>query len=217
MRAHAPVSLVLFDLDGTLVDSQDLLCRTHELAFREHGLEPPAREAVLRLVGVSLHPMMEALAGPGAPVASLVESYKRHFQVEVARPGLGETLYPGAAEALARLAARPGLKLGIATGKSRRGVARVVERLGWEGLFATIRTADDAPSKPDPTMLFQALAETGAPAHETVFVGDTTYDMDMARAAAIRGIGVAWGYHPPEALLRAGAERILAHFDELDP
>lgn len=194
-----------------------MLCRTHVSAFREHGLEPPGRADILALVGLSLPVMMEALAGPGAPIDSLVASYKRHFNAVIDREGVADHLFPGAAEALARIAARPGARLGIATGKSRRGILRLVEHFGWDGLFATVQTADDAPSKPHPGMVLQALAETGSSPAEAVLVGDTSFDMAMARAAGIRAIGVAWGYHPADVLLAAGAERVITHFDELEP
>jgi phosphoglycolate phosphatase len=215
MPQFPPASLVVFDVDGTLIDSQDVLVRTHELAFGEHGLPPPSRAAILALVGRSLPLMMESLAGPDAPLESLVESYKRHFMAEVSRPDHVEPLYPGAADALARLSAMPGLRLAIATGKSRRGIVRIIERLGWADLFVSLQTADDAPSKPHPGMVLNAMAAAGASPRETVVVGDTTFDMEMARAAGARPFGVAWGYHPREALAAAGAERVLGHFDEL--
>jgi phosphoglycolate phosphatase len=215
MALHTPVSLVVFDVDGTLIDSQDVLVRTHEKAFGEHGLAPPSREAVLALVGQSLPLMMAALAGPAAPLESLVESYKRHFMAEVSRPGHVETLYPGAAAALARLSATPGLRLAIATGKSRRGMARIVQNLGWADLFVAVQTADDAPSKPHPGMALNAMAAAGVAPRETLVVGDTTFDMEMARAAGARPVGVSWGYHSADALVAAGAERVLRHFDEL--
>lgn len=161
--------------------------------------------------------MMEKLAGPDGPIESLVARYKAHFSDIITREGVVDPLFPGAAEALARLAGRPGLQLAIATGKSQRGIARLLDHFGWRGLFASIQTADDAPSKPHPGMVLQALAETGVPAEAAVMIGDTTFDVEMARAAGVRALGVAWGYHPPQALLAAGAERILAHFDELEP
>ena len=92
------------------------------------------------------------------------------------------------------------MELGIATGKSRRGVAHLLDRHGWAGIFATIQTADDHPSKPHPAMLEKALAETGADRRDSVMVGDSTFDMAMARDAGIGAIGVSWGYHRPEAL-----------------
>ena len=210
-----PLSLILFDVDGTLVDSQDLIVRTMEAAFAEAGRQAPRRQDVLRLVGRSLPLMMAELAGPDAPVEPLVDAYRRHFQDLVTGEDVAGTLYPGAAEAIARLAAAPGVRLGIATGKSRRGVARILDQLDWHGLFATIQTADDAPSKPHPGMILQALAETGAAAGSTCMVGDSIFDMQMALAAGVAAIGVSWGYHPPADLLGAGAGRILASFAEL--
>jgi phosphoglycolate phosphatase len=124
-------------------------------------------------------------------------------------------MFPGALEAIAGLAARPDTLLGIATGKSRRGVDRLLEREGLAGVFATIMTADDAPSKPHPAMIQQAMAETGAEANGTVMIGDTSFDILMARAASVRGIGVGWGYHDAEELTEAGAEAVAADFSEL--
>jgi phosphoglycolate phosphatase len=125
-------------------------------------------------------------------------------------------LFPGAADLLRRLATRPDTVLGIATGKSRRGVAYLIERHGWDRLFATIQTADDAPSKPDPAMLVQALAETGIAADRAVMIGDTSFDMEMAGAIGMRAVGVAWGYHPVAALTEAGAEAIIDSFEDLE-
>ena len=122
-----------------------------------------------------------------------------------ADPACHEPLFPGVAETIGRLAADPGIRLGIATGKSRRGVAHLVGRFAWDRVFATIQTADDAPSKPDPGMLLRAMAETGVAPDRTVMLGDTTFDMAMARAAGVRPIGVSWGYHPVPALTEAGA------------
>ena len=103
----------------------------------------------------------------------------------------------------------------MATGKSRRGVAHLVARQGWEGLFRTIQTADDAPSKPDPTMLLSAMREAGIEPSHTIMLGDTTFDMVMARAAGCRAIGVSWGYHPVASLWAAGAEAVIDRFDDL--
>jgi phosphoglycolate phosphatase len=106
--------------------------------------------------------------------------------------------------------------LGVATGKSQRGVRHLVEREAWHDFFATIQTADDAPSKPHPAMILQALAATGALPERAVMIGDSTYDMEMARAAGIDVIGVSWGYHPPEALMQAGARRIVGSVADLE-
>lgn len=209
--------LVLFDVDGTLVDSADLLYATHCDTFAALGLSPPERAEVLALVGLSLPVMFSRLVGPDGPIDELERLYRARYMERVSAPDYAETLFPGAAETLARLSARPGLKIGLATGKSRRGVARIVARHGWDTLFATVQTADDAPSKPHPGMVLQAMAQTGASPGGTLMVGDATFDMQMARAAGARGIGVSWGHHPPAALLAAGAEAVIDRFEDLLP
>ena len=106
--------------------------------------------------------------------------------------------------------------LGIATGKARRGVDYLCAVHGLENRFITIQTADTSPSKPHPDMIYQALRETGAAPARTVMIGDTSFDMDMARAAGTHGIGVTWGYHDRDLLERAGAAHVIDHFDQLD-
>jgi phosphoglycolate phosphatase len=130
-------------------------------------------------------------------------------------PGFHDPLYPGAEDFLRELGRREGCLLGVATGKSRAGVARLFERQGWSGLFATVQTADDAPSKPAPDMIFQALAETGANASDCWMIGDTAFDMAMARNAGAHAIGVGWGYHGRDQLLEAGASAIAEDFSAL--
>ena len=206
--------LVVFDVDGTLVDSQDLVVAAQRETFLAHGLEPPGRERALSIVGLSLPQAFRVLADE-AIADSLAEGYRRAFGRLRADPGWREPLFPGAAELLAELARRPDVALGIATGKSRRGVAHLLEREGWQGVFATIKTADDAPSKPHPAMLEQALAKTGVAPGCAAMVGDSTFDMVMARAAGLRPIAVSWGYHRPDALREAGAETIVESYADL--
>ena len=208
--------LLIFDLDGTLVDSQDLIVEAQRRTFVAHGLPAPDRKTALSVVGLSLREAFCALAGEDAPLDSLAAGYKDAFFALRADPARAEPFFPGALEAVARYAAREDVLLGVATGKSRRGVKHLFERAGWSSLFATVQTADDHPSKPAPDMILAALAETGAEAADAVMIGDTAYDMAMARAAGARPIGVAWGYHEPIALREAGAERIIADFAELD-
>jgi phosphoglycolate phosphatase len=128
-----------------------------------------------------------------------------------------EPLYPGASEVIAELARRDDIVLGIATGKSQRGVRLVLGHHGLLDHFITIKTADDAPSKPDPGMVLAAMREAGAAPENTVVVGDTVYDMAMARAAGAAGIGVTWGYHPGAALAGAGALAVIDRFANLVP
>jgi phosphoglycolate phosphatase len=103
----------------------------------------------------------------------------------------------------------------MATGKSRRGVNRLFDREGWHKDFATVQTADDHPSKPHPSMLLGAMQETGVAPARTVMIGDTSYDIEMARAAGARAIGVAWGYHTVAELAAAGADAIVERFEDL--
>jgi phosphoglycolate phosphatase len=207
--------LLIFDVDGTLVDSQHLIIAAQREAFAAHGLEPPSRARGLSVVGLSLPEAFTVLVGPKGPVDGLAEAYRDAFQRIRSDPSVREPLFPGAAETVAALAACPDVRLGIATGKSRRGVAYLIARHGWGDVFATVQTADDAPSKPDPTMVRQAMAEAGAGPEDTVMIGDTSFDMAMARAAGADVIGVSWGYHPVEALREAGATRIVDSFAAL--
>jgi len=209
------VKLVVFDVDGTLVDSQHLIVAAQREAFAAHSLAPPSRERSLSVVGLSLAEAFTALVGAQGPIEALVEAYKDAFAGLRADPAWQEPFFAGAPELIGELAARPDIVLGIATGKSRRGVAHLVARYGWDRVFATIQTADDAPSKPDPTMLRQAMAEAGATPENTIMVGDSTFDMLMARAAGVSAVGVSWGYHPTAALEEAGADVIVHSYGEL--
>jgi phosphoglycolate phosphatase len=209
------VKLVVFDVDGTLVDSQHLIVAAQRAAFAAHGLVPPSRARSLSVVGLSLAEAFTALVGAHGPVEGLVEAYKEAFARLRADPTSEEPFFPGASELVADLQGQHDVVLGIATGKSRRGVAHLVERHGWHRTFTTIQTADDAPSKPDPAMLRQAMAEVGAAPRDTLMIGDSTFDMLMARAAGVRSIGVSWGYHPVAALEEAGAEAIAISYEEL--
>lgn len=207
--------LVIFDVDGTLVDSQNLIVEAQAETFRRLGMTPPSREQTLSLVGLSLVPTFEALVGKDGPVDELVAHYRDVFSTIIATPGRKEPLFPGVPELIAALHATPGLTLAVATGKSRRGMARVFDHYGWHGVFASVQTADTNASKPDPEMIFNALADTGAEASDAVFIGDTSFDMEMGCAAHVDSWGVSWGYHAVETLRAAGAKKILNSTDEV--
>jgi phosphoglycolate phosphatase len=218
------MKLVIFDCDGTLVDSQHAICAAMEFAFASLELPAPARADILGVVGLSLPQTFQVLAGqhPLAVQSALAEAYRTGFPGRHTLPAMHDPLYPGIGEAVTALAGRDDVLLGIATGKSRRGVARLLEREGWHGAFVTIQTADDNPSKPHPEMIRRAMAETGADAGSTLMIGDTTYDIEMGLAAGVQALGVAWGYHAPERLIGAGAhamaeapDRLLAAVDAL--
>ena len=208
--------LVIFDVDGTLVDSQNLIVESQRRTFLAHGLTPPDRRTSLSVVGLSLREAFTVLVGADGPVDEMAATYKSLFGELRADSSRAEPFFPGAVETVARYGADPGFMLGVATGKSRRGVRHLFERTGWAQAFATVQTADDHPSKPAPDMIHAALAETGVAAQDAFMIGDTSFDMAMAKAAGVRAIGVSWGYHEPAALRAAGADAIISEFAELD-
>jgi phosphoglycolate phosphatase len=205
----APLRLAVFDCDGTLVDSQHSIVACMSAAFAAAGLPAPSADAIRRVVGLPLGVCVaRLLPAPGdADCARLVDLYKQAFLDLRRGPGLDEPLFPGVRELLDALA-EEGLLLGVATGKGRRGLAITLERHGLLGRFVTLQTADDAPGKPDPAMLRRAMADAGAEPATTAMIGDTTYDILMARNAGTAAIGVAWGYHPAEELRAAGAHAV---------
>jgi phosphoglycolate phosphatase len=210
--------LVVLDCDGTLVDAQAGIIAAMTLAMTSEGFAPPPALAIRRVVGLSLEAAFARLVPNAEPptLAKLADHYQdaaieRHHQPELAEP-----LYPGAVAALDRLQA-VGALLGIATGKGTRSLRALLERHGLTHRFVTVKTADDAPSKPAPDMLLMAMAEAGVTPERTMMVGDTSFDMAMAVAARARPIGVGWGYHDRAALVASGARRVLDGFEELPP
>lgn len=209
--------LVIFDVDGTLVDSQNSIVQSMTAAFAALDRDTPDRSTLLSIVGLSL-PEAFAVLAPWADAqenARLVQAYKDAYSASRAGGTEGSVLYPGAMDTLSALAGIDHLLLGIATGKSRRGLDILFDTHGFEGLFQTVQVSDFHPSKPHPSMILQAMSEVGVTPDQTVMIGDATFDMDMARAARCAGIGVDWGYHRPEDLLSAGAAEIVDSFARL--
>jgi phosphoglycolate phosphatase len=209
------MKLVIFDVDGTLVDSQDFIVEAQRRAFASLGLEPRPRAKALSVVGLSLIEAFDALTDGAGPSEQLAQAYRAAWTDMLGDPSYETPLYPGAAECVSLLARRADMMLGMATGKSRRGVERLLARRCWQNHFASVQTADDHPSKPAPDMVLACMEETGVRRAGTVMIGDTSFDMAMARAAGVRALGVGWGYHSAEALMDAGAERVCADFAEL--
>ncbi len=206
--------LVIFDVDGTLVDSQNEIMAAMALAHGDVGLPLPARSEIISRVGLSLDAFFHGLH-PDRPdlTADLTAAYKDAFRTLADRHRTQPPpLFDGVEQVLRTLAAQPTTLLGLATGKSRRGVDRFVDQHGLKDVFLTVQTADTHPSKPNPSMLRAAMAETGVDAARCVFVGDTRFDMDMARAAGVGPIGVRWGYHPATSL---GTNHILDQMVDL--
>ena len=206
----APTRLALFDCDGTLVDSQANICRSVEAAFEQHRLDVPGRDAIRRIVGLSLVEAMRMLLpeAEDAQHQALAADYKAaFFRMRESGQMSDEPLFDGIAEALDTLEA-DGWLFGVATGKSDRGLAHILAAHGLTHRFLTLQTADRHPSKPHPSMIEQAMADVRATPETTVMIGDTSYDMLMARNAGTRALGVSWGYHPSEELHAAGAHAV---------
>jgi phosphoglycolate phosphatase len=214
---NAPGRLVIFDVDGTLVDSQGDIVAAMTVAFAEVGAPLPPRGTVLGIVGLSLDVAMPILAPDltEAQHGEMVAAYKFAYMDLRAQAGVAQSspLYPGALDALQRLQGMDMVLLGVATGKSKRGLDKLIEGHGLEGVFLTQQCADSHPSKPHPSMIRAALSETGVTAEQAVMVGDTSFDMEMAQAAGVRSIGVSWGYHDTARLSQA--HTIIHSFDDL--
>jgi phosphoglycolate phosphatase len=209
------MDLVLFDLDGTLINSARIILDSQRFTAAAHGLVHPGEAEGFGIVGLSLDLALAQLFGPTVPAAELSETYKRIFNELRATPGYEEPLFDGVAEMLAALQGREGTRLGMATGKTRRGVDHVLDLQGWRELFVTLQNADTAPSKPHPAMIEQGMAEAGSTPARTVMIGDSVHDMAMAKAAGVAAIGVAWGFQPAAMLREAGADLIVDHARDL--
>jgi phosphoglycolate phosphatase len=212
-----PTRLAVFDCDGTISDGQAAVCAAMAKAFAVVALPVPPDHAIRRIVGLSLPVAVRHLAPDETPAmhGEVVDAYREAFFKARSEGLVAEPLYDGIRELLASLH-RKGWRLGVATGKSDRGLNGCLVNHGIFDLFVTLQTADRHPSKPDPAMLAAAMAEAGAGPGETVMIGDTAFDIAMARAAGCRAIGVAWGYHAPDELLAAGAEAVAYTAAELE-
>ncbi len=215
MRSDQTVNLAVFDCDGTLVDSQFAIHACMHQAFSSQGLESPDIRETRRVVGLPLKVAIEVLLGSAhGSVEALSAGYSDAWQAMRRTGDLNEPLFDGMRDVIDGMHAN-GWTLGVATGKSSRGLDATLSHHGIERYFATLQTADRARGKPDPEMLEIAMIETGATADATIMIGDTTFDMEMSVAAGVRGIGVTWGYHEEAELRAAGASAIVHTVDEL--
>jgi phosphoglycolate phosphatase len=195
--------LAIFDCDGTLVDSGATIRAALEQAFGAHGLQCPPVEVTRKVIGLSLMESMAVLA-PNGDHAALTQTYKEAFFAMRGAGRVEEPLFDGIVELLDRLEGN-GWLLGVATGKSDRGLKHCLESHALSSRFVTLQTADGNPSKPHPAMALAAMAEAGAEPQRTIFVGDTGWDMGCARNAGVGAIGAGWGYHEYEELTAEGA------------
>lgn len=208
--------LVVFDCDGTLVDGQAAICQTMEAAFASTGLVAPERNMVRRMVGLSLPYALRELAPDASDEQrhAVVEAYKIGFRDLRLSGALREPLYDGIAGLIDELSGE-GWQLAVATGKSDRGLHACLDTHGIRHRFVSLQTADRHPSKPHPAMLEAALFEAAVQPGDAVMIGDTSFDMEMAVAAGVRAIGVAWGYHEAHELREAGAVAVAETAEEL--
>ena len=208
--------LVVFDCDGTLVDGQAAICQTMEAAFASTGLVAPERNMVRRMVGLSLPYALRELAPDASDEQrhAVVEAYRTGFRDLRLSGALREPLYDGIAGLIDELSGE-GWQLAVATGKSDRGLHACLDTHGIRHRFVSLQTADRHPSKPHPAMLEAALFEAAVQPGDAVMIGDTSFDMEMAVAAGVRAIGVAWGYHEAHELREAGAVAVAETAEEL--
>jgi len=191
--------LIVFDWDGTLMDSEARIVTCIQAAFRDLGLPEPVREVARDVIGLGLDEAMERLLPTGEAElrAKVVVQYRRHFLGGDQSPS---ELFPGARETLDWMAGQ-GYRLAVATGKSRAGLNKALDETGLHGVFHATRTADETFSKPHPQMLLELMDELGARAGETLMIGDTEYDLQMANNAGVRSLAVCYGVHEPGRLL----------------
>lgn len=204
--------LVLFDCDGTLVDSAGLIHEVMARTFVHFGHVRPEVAETKAVIGLTLDIAIARMQGKphvDDEALAMAAHYKAIYGGVRAEPGFREPLFAGISDMMARLERQDDLILGAVTGKSRRGLDLIRASHGFERTFFVSRTADDCPSKPHPAMVMECCGEAGIDTARTVVVGDAVYDMQMAKAAGAQAVGVAWGYASVPELAEAGADHIL--------
>jgi phosphoglycolate phosphatase len=208
--------LVVFDLDGTLIDSVAVIVETVTAAFEAVGEVVPTEAAIRSISGITLGDAMGILAPgiEGERLEAIIASYRREY---AGRSGVGrEPLFEGALETLERLRHHPDTTLAVATGKGHGGATALLTAHGIVGWFNSLETPTHNRGKPDPQMLETAMEKAGIDRPRTAMVGDTVHDMRMAKAAGVAAIGVAWGYHDIVELEAAGADIVVSDFAGLE-
>ncbi|WP_340150272.1 HAD-IA family hydrolase [uncultured Sneathiella sp.] len=217
MKKARPDILVVFDCDGTLVDSQHNVVACMRLAFESLSMPIPEELAIRRTIGLNPEIAVRHLAGVALDdiqLENIVSGYKNAFFQRRLQPDHHEPLFAGVRETLSELAAQQ-ISMAVATGKSLRGLNAVINQHGLHDYFISLQTPDNNPGKPHPQMLERAMMEAGTLPERTFMIGDTSFDMMLAKNAGCRGIGVTWGYHDADELLESGAERLIDRPEEL--
>lgn len=209
--------LIVFDMDGTLVDSAALMVESARAACDLVGVVAPPDAEIRSISGLTLVDGLRRLVpdADDATLNRLAQGYRDAYSSSVAAQ-LREPLFPGTLDAIERLAAHEDTLLAVATGKALRGAQRVLALHEIAHHFTSVQTPDHNPSKPHPGMLQAAMSQVGVRPEMTVMIGDTNHDMEMARAAGVSALGVSWGYHLPDALIAAGAHHVIDDYAALD-
>ena len=211
------LNLAIWDMDGTIVDSREVIQTAMVRSFETVGLTPPAYDATRKTIGLGLHEACQILAPEASAdkLAELVDTY-RHAFVALRAEGEGfEPLYEGAREAIERLADE-GWLLAIATGKARRGIDAFFDQHAMRHLFETTWCADDGPGKPHPFMCDEAMKAVGAEPHQSLIIGDAIHDIRMGLNAGIHTLGVSWGFGEAQELSDVGAHEVHHDFTTLN-
>ncbi len=212
------MKLVLFDCDGTLVDSAGLIHAVMVDTFADFGKPRPDIAQTKAIIGLTLDIAIARMLGKAHvddEARAMTERYREIYHPIRAQPGMIEPLFDGIAPLIDTLARRDEVLIGAVTGKGRRGLTHILETHGFAEHFIVSRTADDCPSKPHPAMVMECCHETGMVPADTVVIGDAIYDMQMAKAAGAKAIGVAWGYASVDDLWKAGADAVVSHPSEI--
>lgn len=209
------LKLAIWDMDGTIVDSREVIQTAMCRAFEACGLPEPAYDKTRHVVGLGLEEACRTLAPDYHDIPGLTEQYRQAFVARRAEADFQEPLYEGAVETLARLA-NEGWLIGMATGKSHRGIRALFEMHSLEPYFDTIWCADDGPGKPHPFMIEQAMGALGCEPHQSLIIGDAVHDMAMGRNAGVHTLGVSWGFGHPHELEAAGAREVHHDFSSLN-
>ena len=200
--------LLVFDWDGTLIDSASAIVASLQTACLDLGLPVPSEERARHIIGLGLHDSLAYVLPGVAPevYSSVAERYGHHFRLRDPHT----PLFPGVEQAL-RALREAGYLLAVATGKSRRGLDRALDQTGLRPVFHATRCGDESASKPDPGMLMDLMEILGAAPAQTLMIGDTTHDLQMAINAGVAGVAAAYGAHPRAQL---AALRPLACMDQ---